>query len=77
MAAIGAARRPGQVLVRVAARLDAAFAGDCSGVAAEGGKLDGSAVVIWTTTPWTIPGNRALAYGPDIAYALVDPRIKY
>ena len=28
--------------------------------------------MIWTTTPWTIPGNRALAYGPDIAYALVE-----
>jgi isoleucyl-tRNA synthetase len=27
------------------------------------------AVVIWTTTPWTIPGNRAIAYNPDIAYA--------
>ena len=26
-------------------------------------------VVIWTTTPWTIPGNRAIAYNPDIAYA--------
>ena len=37
-----------------------------------GGKLDGSSVVIWTTTPWTIPGNRALAYGPEIAYALVE-----
>src|SRR5215472_12677641 len=36
------------------------------------GKLDGSAIVIWTTTPWTIPGNRALAYGSDIAYALVE-----
>jgi isoleucyl-tRNA synthetase len=24
--------------------------------------------VIWTTTPWTMPGNRALAYGKDIAY---------
>ena len=28
--------------------------------------------MIWTTTPWTIPGNRALAYGADIAYALVE-----
>jgi isoleucyl-tRNA synthetase len=36
------------------------------------GKLDGSSIVIWTTTPWTIPGNRALAYGPEIAYALVE-----
>ncbi len=28
-------------------------------------------VVIWTTTPWTIPGNRAIAYGPGIDYALI------
>ena len=32
--------------------------------------LDGAAVVIWTTTPWTIPGNRAIAYGPDIEYVV-------
>jgi isoleucyl-tRNA synthetase len=31
----------------------------------------GSAIVIWTTTPWTIPGNRALAVGADIDYALI------
>ncbi len=30
--------------------------------------LDGATVVIWTTTPWTIPQNRAVAYGPGIAY---------
>jgi isoleucyl-tRNA synthetase len=29
----------------------------------------GGSVVIWTTTPWTIAGNRAIAYNPDIAYA--------
>jgi isoleucyl-tRNA synthetase len=33
--------------------------------------LAGASVVIWTTTPWTIPGNRAVAYGPEIDYALV------
>ncbi len=33
------------------------------------GALQGASVVIWTTTPWTIPGNRALAYGPAIEYA--------
>ncbi|MGG5889882.1 isoleucine--tRNA ligase [Falsiroseomonas sp. HC035] len=33
--------------------------------------LRGASVVIWTTTPWTIPGNRAVAYGPEIDYALV------
>ncbi|HDR27666.1 isoleucine--tRNA ligase [Rhodovulum sp.] len=27
-------------------------------------------VVIWTTTPWTIPQNRAVAYNPDIEYGL-------
>lgn len=29
-------------------------------------------LVIWTTTPWTIPANLAIAAGPDIEYALVD-----
>ncbi|MBV9656242.1 MAG: isoleucine--tRNA ligase [Acetobacteraceae bacterium] len=33
--------------------------------------LVGSAVVIWTTTPWTIPGNRAVAAGASFEYALV------
>ncbi|HTX50981.1 MAG TPA: isoleucine--tRNA ligase, partial [Caulobacteraceae bacterium] len=28
----------------------------------------GASVVIWTTTPWTIPGNRAISYNPEIAY---------
>ena len=30
--------------------------------------LENARVVIWTTTPWTIPGNRAVAYGDDIDY---------
>ncbi|CAN5141594.1 isoleucine--tRNA ligase [soil metagenome] len=29
-----------------------------------------ASVVIWTTTPWTIPANRAISYGPEIAYGL-------
>ncbi len=29
-------------------------------------------IVIWTTTPWTIPSNQALNVNPDIEYALVD-----
>ncbi|TAJ85153.1 MAG: isoleucine--tRNA ligase [Reyranella sp.] len=41
-------------------------------VQSKGGKLDGTSIVIWTTTPWTMPGNRALAYGKDIAYVLVE-----
>ncbi len=35
-------------------------------------ELAGASVVIWTTTPWTIPGNRAIAYGETIAYRLVQ-----
>ncbi len=29
-------------------------------------------VVIWTTTPWTIPGNRAICYSSRIAYGLYE-----
>jgi len=29
-------------------------------------------IVIWTTTPWTIPGNRALAVHEDIKYASLN-----
>jgi isoleucyl-tRNA synthetase len=36
--------------------------------------IEGAAIVIWTTTPWTIPGNRAVAYGPDIEYAVYEVR---
>ncbi len=32
--------------------------------------LDGASVVIWTTTPWTIPGNRAIGFGEEIAYGV-------
>src|SRR3954447_19439578 len=32
--------------------------------------LAGAAIVIWTTTPWTIPGNRAISFSPRIAYGL-------
>jgi isoleucyl-tRNA synthetase len=35
------------------------------------GPLHGASVVIWTTTPWTIPGSRAIAYGERIEYALI------
>ncbi len=34
-------------------------------------ELHGAAIVIWTTTPWTMPGNRAVAAGPEIDYALI------
>ncbi|WP_417492504.1 isoleucine--tRNA ligase [Maricaulis sp.] len=32
----------------------------------------GAHVVIWTTTPWTIPANRAICYSPDITYGLYE-----
>jgi isoleucyl-tRNA synthetase len=32
----------------------------------------GASVVIWTTTPWTIPGNRAIAYSETISYGLYE-----
>jgi isoleucyl-tRNA synthetase len=40
-------------------------------VEAKAEDLRRASVVIWTTTPWTIPGNRAVAYGEEIDYALV------
>jgi isoleucyl-tRNA synthetase len=33
-------------------------------------KISGVKVVIWTTTPWTLPGNRAIAYSRRISYGL-------
>jgi isoleucyl-tRNA synthetase len=43
-----------------------------------GGKGDAAKIgknvsaVIWTTTPWTLPHNRALAFHPDFEYAVVE-----
>ena len=38
-------------------------------------ELVGAHAVIWTTTPWTIPVNQALAYGPEIEYVLYEVRV--
>ncbi len=35
------------------------------------------AVPIWTTTPWTIPANRAVSLHPELSYALVSGHSKY
>jgi isoleucyl-tRNA synthetase len=35
-------------------------------------EIAGATIVIWTTTPWTMPGNRAIAYGPEIDYLLLE-----
>ena len=34
-------------------------------------ELVGAHAVIWTTTPWTIPVNQAIAYGPEVEYTLL------
>ncbi|HZD26575.1 MAG TPA: isoleucine--tRNA ligase, partial [Alphaproteobacteria bacterium] len=34
--------------------------------------LEGAFVVIWTTTPWTMPGNRAISFGPRLDYLLIE-----
>ena len=33
--------------------------------------LNDSQIVIWTTTPWTIPANRALAYNKNLDYTVI------
>jgi isoleucyl-tRNA synthetase len=38
-------------------------------------ELVGAHAVIWTTTPWTIPVNQALAYGPEVEYSLCRIRV--
>ncbi len=49
-------------------QIDVAFEITASPVA----ELVGAYAVIWTTTPWTIPTNQALAYGPEVEYVLVS-----
>ncbi|MEB3161572.1 MAG: isoleucine--tRNA ligase, partial [Synechocystis sp.] len=34
--------------------------------------VDDLGVAIWTTTPWTLPGNLAVALNPDLTYAVVE-----
>ena len=35
-------------------------------------ELEGSEIIIWTTTPWTIPANKALAYNEALDYVLIE-----
>ncbi|MCR6711385.1 MAG: isoleucine--tRNA ligase [Demequina sp.] len=37
------------------------------------GDLADASLLIWTTTPWTLPSNLAAAVGPDIEYSVVEP----
>ncbi|MDQ0423884.1 isoleucine--tRNA ligase [Cellulomonas iranensis] len=34
----------------------------------------GELVLVWTTTPWTLPSNLAVAVGPDVEYVVVEPQ---
>ncbi|MGV0625827.1 isoleucine--tRNA ligase [Mycolicibacter minnesotensis] len=36
-----------------------------------GGELDGTHLLVWTTTPWTLPSNQAVAVNPDVRYVQV------
>ena len=62
---------------RISPAIDVRFAiNDLADLAKRFG-LDGrvaapASVVIWTTTPWTLPANQAVSAGPDIAYDLID-----
>lgn len=61
---------------KVSTALDVRFAFvDTSRVAAAFGATNGTgpvSLVIWTTTPWTLPANQAVSVGPDIDYVLVQ-----
>ncbi|SFK86381.1 isoleucyl-tRNA synthetase [Amycolatopsis sacchari] len=37
-----------------------------------GNDLDGTYLLIWTTTPWTLPSNQATAVHPDVDYVVVE-----
>ncbi len=52
----------------VSTQVDVAFEIVSSPIA----ELVGAHAVVWTTTPWTIPVNQALAYGAEVEYVLVE-----
>ncbi|WP_127903107.1 isoleucine--tRNA ligase [Solirhodobacter olei] len=41
-------------------------------VAGATGRLSAAKVLIWTTTPWTIPQNRAVCFNPEISYGMYE-----
>lgn len=62
--------KPGVALEEGDAFRDSVIAQNAAG--GELGDLQGACIVIWTTTPWTIPGNRAIAFSPKVQYALYE-----
>lgn len=35
-------------------------------------KFKGAKIIIWTTTPWTLPSNKAIAFNPELSYGLFE-----
>ena len=63
--------------ITVRLRLTSAVAGivdPCAGVTDPGHNSEPWYALIWTTTPWTLPGNLAICAGPDIPYVAVRDR---
>jgi len=50
----------------------ASFGGAVDKSTGEPDDLSNASIVIWTTTPWTIPGNRAISFSPKITYGLYE-----
>ncbi len=42
------------------------------GLKVNGGELAGAHLLIWTTTPWTLPSNQAVAVNPEVTYVQVE-----
>ena len=40
--------------------------------ASRSGDAPGESLLVWTTTPWTLPANQAAAINPDVTYAAVE-----
>ena len=53
-------------------KLEGPSAGEVQTLGAKSLDLQEASIVIWTTTPWTLPGNRAISYSPRIAYGLYE-----
>jgi len=62
--------RPPAVSVKLEERLGRPATHDERQAATTIETLIGSSIVIWTTTPWTLPGNRAISFSHKIAYGL-------
>lgn len=60
--------------ITVALRLDDASIAESTKLTNSQKKaLTGASILIWTTTPWTLPSNLAVAVGPDIDYVVSAP----